>query len=476
VDPSALAELDRAWRSDGEGSFASLVERGAAALRAGDLTTAQSALLQAEALNADDHQVQNLLGLVLYKGGMLDLAEARFGALLARFPDEITLLMNHAMVQLKRGQYASARQDLARLLQLNPEHKRAAGYLGLCCEQLGDLAAAARAYQQAGNFPAAEHVLRRHADQIAAGASPASTPRRVEPPAVPPPAPTPAAPPSSPRAREPAAIALPVRAVATEVPPTPDRPVVAAAPHPTAPVDTREVSPPPPAEVAVAAPAPGLDSDGRRDVIDLGDVEPLEPSARVTLLDGLVLLRLEGEAMLRADRWVGRFGDLDSEVALRRSRGTETDQPLGGAHPLIAVRGIGTALLRVDEAMAVTATLDGELFVVEPRLLALIGGCRHETARLVMPDGAALSLLRLRGQGQVVLCADRRPARLRIVLGTPVVVLASSLLAFMGKVLPRVAPAGPRSASSPPMLHLLGEGEVWVDGGSLLPFEVTPSA
>ncbi|MFH1808753.1 MAG: tetratricopeptide repeat protein [Pseudomonadota bacterium] len=460
-DPSALAELDRAWRSDEGGGFSNLVTRGAEALRSGDLETALGALQHAEVLNPDDHQVQNLLGLALYKAGSLAEAEARFHVLLERYPDDVTLRMNHAMVQIKRASFASAREDLKRVLQLRPDHKRAAGYLGLACEQLGELAAAARAYQLAGNFPAAEHVLRRHADRVAGGAA-RTPPAEAEPVPSPPELAAHAPPPTPPEVPRPVATAVPAPVVTAP-------PVAATEPRPDSESHTH---PSKVTDLVAGAGHAAQETNGRNDVIDLGDVAPLESTARVTLLDGLVLLRLDSDAMLRGDLWVGRFGDLDSEPALRRARGAETDQPLGGAHPLISVRGSGTALLRVDEAIAVTATLDGELFVVEPRLLALLGQCRHETARLVMPDGAALSLLRLRGQGQVVLSADRRPARLRITLGIPVVVLASSLLAFVGKVLPRVAPPGPRSANSPPMLHLLGEGEAWVDGGSQLPFEV----
>ena len=49
--------------------------------------------------------------------------------------------------------------------------------------------------------------------------------------------------------------------------------------------------------------------------------------------------------------------DMSAEGAyyLRRQKGAQTDEPLGGERPLISVKGSGTALLRVDETIAIAA-------------------------------------------------------------------------------------------------------------------------
>ncbi|MBN2357899.1 MAG: tetratricopeptide repeat protein [Deltaproteobacteria bacterium] len=443
IQTTEITALDQAWRADPDGGYATLVALGSEHLRAGNAAEACACLERALVQRPDDANVQNLLGLSYFKANDLDRALQLFEKLVARFPDENAISLNLALVQLKAGKVETARDRLLAIVSRDPRHARAQNYLGLVYEQLREWRTAARAYAQGGNHKAAEEMLRRHGGRVAG-----ETNKRG------------AAPDGEPAGPEPTS--------------TDENPALAA----VAAVAAAETA----AAAAQTAIAPTMiSSDIPRNadaptaaVVDLGSVAPLESTAQVNLLDGMVLVRIDGQALLRADRWVGRFGDLTSQPAFRRQRGTETGEPLGGNQPILAVQGTGTALMRIDEHSAVTAALDGELFVVEPRLLALLGVCRHETGQLTMPDGALLSLLRVRGQGQLVMTADRRPARLRIALGVPALVLASSLLAFAGKVLPRVAPPGPRSAASPPMLQLLGEGEAWVDGGSQLPFEMPP--
>ena len=425
-----VSALDQAWRADPDGGHATLVALGSEHLRAGNAAEACVCLERALTQRPDDANVQNLLGLSYFKADDLDRALQLFEKLVARFPDESAISLNLALVQLKAGKLEQSRDRLLAIVSRDARHARAQTYLGMVYEQLREYRAAARAYAQGGDQRAAEAVLRKHASSFAAAASESSTDD------------------------SPAQVA--VEAVAA----------VAAAETAAAAAQSSA------APVVVSADMPRNAEVPAESVVDLAAVAPIEATTAVNLLDGMVLVRIDGQALLRADRWVGRFGDLTSQTAFRRQKGADIGESLGGALPILAVQGTGSALLRIDEHSAVTITLDGELFLVEPRLLALLGSCRHETGQLTMPDGALLSLLRVRGQGQLVMTADRKPARLRIVLGVPVVVLASSLLAFVGKVLPRVAPSGPRSAASPAMLQLLGEGEAWVDGGSLLPFEM----
>lgn len=436
AESNEVVALDRAWRADPDGGYATLVALGSEHLRAGNAAEACVCLERALAQRPDDSNVQNLLGLSYFKADDLDRALQLFEKLVARFPDESAISLNLALVQLKAGKLEQARDRLLAIVSRDARHARAQTYLGMVYEQLCEFRAAARAFAQGGDHKSAEAMLRKHANRLATGAtgkvaSAATDDNPVQ-----------------------TAVEAVAAVAAAET-------AAAAAQNPTGPV-VASTDMPTNAEHKVEA------------VVDLAAVAPIEATTPVNLLDGMVLVRIDGQAMLRADRWVGRFGDLTSQPAMRRQKGADTGEPLGGALPILGVQGTGTALLRVDERSAVTITLNGELFVVEPRLLALLGSCRHETGQLTMPDGTLLSLLRVRGQGQLVMTADRKPARLRIVLGVPVVVLASSLLAFVGKVLPRVAPPGPRSAASPPMLQLLGEGEAWVDGGSLLPFEMPP--
>jgi len=491
TNPDEIMALDRAWRSDPEESFSILLALGSEHLRAQNLMEARSAFERADIMRPGDAEVQNLLGLTNFKLGEFDSAQRIFEDLVQRFPDAIALELNVALVLLKSGKFELARDHLQKIVQREPTHPRAGSYLGLVYEQLGDLRAAGEAYKRAGNLKAAAKIEQAASDN--GGAEPQLS-TKADDAAGNAEAPDAAgaaarlglaAELAAERSTADAELAEAVRALEESARPVGDPP--AAAP-PAAVATAPELPSPTPAPPATAAPStelpelslqplsdsppePAVDATA---ATDLSELQPLDKEAAVTILDGLVQLRLDEHALVRSDRWVGRFGDLKVEPVMRRQRGKETDEHLGGERPVVHVEGRGTALLRFDERSVVSASFDEELFVIESRLLALLGSCHHETGRLTMPDRTVLHLLRLRGSACAIIAADRTPARVRIALGPPLVVQAAALVAFTGKVLPRVAKGDPSPADEPPVLNLLGEGEAWIDGGTLTPFEISP--
>ena len=80
-------------------------------------------------------------------------------------PRDPALLLNLALCYLKTGQTALARRDLELLLEVNPTHARAWGYLGLACERLGALGDAQRAFEQGGHGQMARRMAERRLSQ-----------------------------------------------------------------------------------------------------------------------------------------------------------------------------------------------------------------------------------------------------------------------------------------------------------------------
>lgn len=133
-----------------QGVFAQALAHAASCLHGGKIAEALVALEDALAERPDDEQARNLLGLCLFRRGDLWRAEATFRALVEQNPEVASLRINLAMVQLKAHRFAEARVELEYALQLDPEHRRAAAFLALSLEQLGQFREAARWYEKAG--------------------------------------------------------------------------------------------------------------------------------------------------------------------------------------------------------------------------------------------------------------------------------------------------------------------------------------
>lgn len=139
--------------------------RGSELLQDNRVHEAKEELERALHLQPTDSKGQDLLAVVYFRLGMYARAIHTYEQLRRTNGNDGALLLNLALCYLKTGQPQLARRDLERLLELNPGHTRAWGYLGLASERLGDLARAERAFAEGGHHQMAERIAARRKEQ-----------------------------------------------------------------------------------------------------------------------------------------------------------------------------------------------------------------------------------------------------------------------------------------------------------------------
>jgi len=135
--------------------------RGSELLHDNRVHEAKEELERALHLQPRDAQGNDLLGVVYFRLGMYPRAITIFEQLRRKNPRDTALLLNLSLCYLKTGQPGSARSALEQLLEINPAHVRAWGYLGLACERVGDLVTAERAFRAGGHDQMAKRIAER---------------------------------------------------------------------------------------------------------------------------------------------------------------------------------------------------------------------------------------------------------------------------------------------------------------------------
>jgi uncharacterized protein (AIM24 family)/outer membrane protein assembly factor BamD (BamD/ComL family) len=146
-----------------EEDFIFLLNEGTDLMQAGRLPEAREHLERALELRPESEQAQNLLGLTLFRIGELDRAGRIFAELVHENPIEPSLRLNLAMVHVKAKAFDEAYEELEKVLDLNPEHTRAASYMAMVCEQLERFDESAEWYERTGNSARAEELRSRDA-------------------------------------------------------------------------------------------------------------------------------------------------------------------------------------------------------------------------------------------------------------------------------------------------------------------------
>lgn len=142
--------------------------RGSELLQDNRAHEAKEELERALHLQPHDAKGQDLLAVVYFRLGLYPRAISIYEQLRRTSPRDPALLLNLALCYLKTGQAALARRDLELLLEVNPSHERAWGYLGLACERLGALVDAQYAFEQGGHGQMARRMVERRASQAPA--------------------------------------------------------------------------------------------------------------------------------------------------------------------------------------------------------------------------------------------------------------------------------------------------------------------
>jgi hypothetical protein len=495
--------------------------RGSELLQENRVLEAKEELEFALTMQPLDAKGQDLLGAVYFRLGLYPRAIQIYENLAGQFPRDASVKINLALCYLKTGQPEPAKGALQEAVRINPEHKRAWGYLGLALQKLGEIEPAQIAFERGGHSLMAKRMTEKRRtsmpppseaspeidegvrsvaetafSELDAGElrfalaephSPKPTdgdwhtlelgdtgkPRSPYSKTMPPPAV---------REREPNA-----HEAATVMPPSSQPPAPRTRITSDTLTATRLVPPAPAPAIAVvpahAAPPP---AEPRGALLDL-------PPGRAVALrtDGVLVARTSDEtghgfaARLDALRVV--TGAVTTRVLHRRIRSesmdadpTDTNEVLGGiGSPLVRISGDAALALgaRPTRELALIELVDELAFVREEVLLGFELRLAYENGRVALDDndGASLApaagsgrpplgthLVQLRGTGAVVLELGGPPLPVACTGDRPLLVRREWLVGWIGRLVPRALRASESPGGQRGVVRFSGEGTVLV--------------
>jgi len=468
---------------------------------------AKQELEHALALQPRDAKGQDLLAIVYFRLGLYPRAITIYERLLIAYPQVTTPRINLALCYLKTGQPGAARAQLERVLERDPAHSRAWGYLGLAFQRLGDVERAVAAFQTGGHRGMAQRLLdlagsppelasrglsnpeREEVSKAASDAFEQLDRRDV--------APFHAATSSSksgPRSgtwAEPgldAAAAferrntltgglIPSLAPSDSLPPpgfgqlraapfvptadpAHEGPATRAAPSPT-PLPFRSAPSSPP----VGPSAPVKLANFARDkllVCPREHVTSLHSSGCVLIQGGTdVAVRLDAVRTLSFTRAAA------TRPIMRKTRGKATEESLGGASsPVVALDGASDIVLGPPpgtKLLPISLT-DDTLTIRESALIAMVGDIPYESARLPGGDGDFVPMIQLRGRGVVTIALPLTCVTLEVLHERTLLLRVHSVIGWTGRLSPRAVPPSEAPTKARGLVALSGEGMVLIDG------------
>ncbi|NUP12150.1 MAG: tetratricopeptide repeat protein [Polyangiaceae bacterium] len=498
--------------------------RGSELLQDDRVHEAKQELENALALQPRDAKGQDLLAIVYFRLGLYPRAIAIYTELIQAFPDATTPRINLALCYLKTGQPSSARAELEHVIQRDPHHSRAWGYLGLAFQRLGDAERAVAAFQAGGH-----HVMARRLTELSQPGAPPPAPGRLTSPerevvsraateafdelerggagfraelgqprvsasgtwaAVEPgrehaaadrksflpslaPSDSLVPPPSfGARSSDPGSIPLqtsPLQTPPLQTPPlqTP-KPSAGGFPSAASLLDGETTIASSPSSTAFdrrsCAPPPTAESFARNHLL----VFPRDHS--VGLHDsGCVLIRAGTGVAARFDavRAMSFGTSIATRPLVKKTRGRDGEEPLGIAGaPILALDGVGELVLGPPAGTKLfPIALSNETVTVrESALVALDGDVVYESARLPNGDGDFIAMVNLRGTGTVTLALPVGSASLEVTEGRTLLVRAHAVLGWLGRVSARALAPSESPTRARGLVAMQGEGMVLVDG------------
>ena len=462
--------------------------RGSELLQESRVHEAKEELEFALTMQPSDPKGQDLLGAVYFRLGLYPRAIQIYEGLEASFPSDASIKVNLALGYLKTGQPEPARRRLQDAVRLQPEHKRAWGYLGLALQKVGELEQAQIAFERGGHVLMAKRLTERIQGGTSAAPSEVSAAmddgvRSVAETAF---SELDAgelrfalAEPGRPRpgegdwhTLEPGDAAKPPRSLAPTSLTAPPHSVHETATRPPPAISTRMVPPPMPGELAASIPAPSIESVLAPSLLALSHGQ-----AVASHRSGVVVARLSADLVLatRLDALRVVAGSIATRVLHRRAHDADTTAVLGGlGSPFVRVSGDAQVVLgaRPAHRLAVLA-LDEELaFVREDALLAFEMRLSYENGRLALdPPGEgprsseAVEVAQLRGRGAVVLEVTGDLASLPCTAGAPLFIRREWIVAWLGRLLPRALPPTESPSGQRGLVSFSGAGTVLVCAG-----------
>jgi hypothetical protein len=437
-------------------------------------------------MQPSDPKGQDLLGAVYFRLGLYPRAIQIYESLEQPFPNDASIKINLALCYLKTGQPEPARRVLQDAVRINPEHKRAWGYLGLALQKLGEVEQAQIAFEKGGHAMMARRVNERR--QRATVPVPSETPEGIDEGVRSVAAtafseldagelrfalaePEPPRPPDGPwhtlelgdAAKSPHARTLPPPSVheSATVPPAPP------ALSPLA-VSTRLVPPP------IEAPAPPPQDPVRERTV--------APSLLVLGAEQRMALHPTGTLLVRTtdeEAFAGRLdalrvvaGTATTRVLHRRTRDADTHEVLGGiGSPLVRMAGPSQLVFgaRPSYEFALLALDEDLAFVREDMVLGFELRLAYENGRLVLDPGGdagrpgeGAPVVQLRGSGWLVLELAGKLASIPCAPEHPLLVRREWIVGWLGRLVPRAPPPGESPSGQRGLIAFSGEGTVLV--------------
>jgi hypothetical protein len=464
--------------------------RGSELLQENRVVEAKEELEYALTMQPLDAKGQDLLGAVYFRLGLYPRAIQIYEELERQFPRDTSIKINLALAYLKTGQAEPARRVLKETVSLQPEHRRAWGYLGLALQKLGEIEQAQAAFERGGQTMMARRMTEKRRQSMG--------PAALEPVAGP-----------GAGVREMAEVAFSELdsgelrfSLAQAQQPRPGEsqwqphemgdagpprgPFVKTLPPPAM-VETKgvheSVTVPPPAGFpaprtrAVPTAPPAAPADDAT-TVGLPPALALPGESRIGLVGtGALVVRISDEAALsfagRLDAVRVVAGAASTRVLHRRTRDAELTEVLGGVgSPMVRITGQGHLVLgpRPGHTVSLLSLDGGVAFVLEERLLGFQLGLAYESGRIALEypgerargasEGAAV--VQLRGAGSFVLELAGALASVASPPGQPLIVRREWLVGWFGRLVaqalaPADAPGGQRG-----LIGFSGEGSVLV--------------
>jgi len=424
-----------------ERRLAEHLQRAGELLRGEKLDDAEREIECALRIRPQDLRARNLRGLFLFRAARYDEALAAYLELCGAYPNDAALRLNLGLVELRVGRHAEAAENLKRVVAAEPDNARAQGYLGLALMRAGELAEARDAFHRAGQEELARQVEERMAHL----------------------------------GEEAVAARLDLRRAANEGEKILDADQPFGAVELEAPVDEAKRGgawqlrvpgerPPLPGP---EGPAPS----GRFEPLVLSPPLPVAAFATARLLragamgepfalaeGGMLVVRVDGKLPTRTFGAIASSGQLTFEPLMRRVRGQPTDEPFGdGADAMFQANGHGLVVVAPRGAKFTALSLaDDIVYVREASLFAFEENLHWENGRVPGGGPDSMRVVQFRGTGRLVVRAARAAFSLKIEPEQPMFVEATTLLGWIGRVVPRVLHG--QDGEPTPYIECSGEG------------------
>ncbi len=475
--------------------------RGSELLQDNRVLEAKEELEQALTMQPADAKGQDLLGAVYFRLGLYPRAIQIYEGLEAQFPGDVSIKINLALCYLKTGQPEPARRVLRDVVHINPEHKRAWGYLGLALQKLGELEQAQIAFERGGRPTMARKVTEIRRSLAPPDSSPPELDQSVRDMADAAFSELDAgelrfalAEPGSPAAGEGQWHTLEIGGTSKSKPP-PKSPFTKTLPPPwmgglepslelgSVAAPSISFAAPPVPRMSSISEAIAVESPAEREPpsgspVPRSDAGPAPPapllppvgSLRVEVLpSGVVVVHLaEGAgrafaARLDALRVVS--GEATTRVIHRRARDAETSEVLGEpGSPFIRVAGEVQLVLgaRPDHRLSVLTVGEGLAFVREDLLAGFELTLQYENGRVPLEPGDETHVVQLRGSGAFVLEVPGELASLPSRSERPLIARREWIVGWFGRLVTRALSSTESPGGHRGLVGFWGEGTVLV--------------